>query len=102
MKPSQEALLKGLWNEIDRIYCNHYQISLSDYGTDDDTDNIFKDIMWRSYDWNEPEKPEPNLEINGVKIWWYKYFGRGMEADKEITMEWYDETYKKLIDEEII
>lgn len=44
-----------------------------------------------AYDWNqEPDEgiiQEYNFKWRDVKIKWYKYLGRGMEANKELTAE---------------
>lgn len=51
------------------------------------------DLVIRPYDWDwdiEDGKPlRPNIEFGGVRIWWYKYLGRSMEADRALTLaEW--------------
>lgn len=39
----------------------------------------------RAYDWSEPDVYEPNFEWRDVKVWWYKYLGRGTYANMDLT-----------------
>ena len=40
-----------------------------------------------SYDWNEPDNPEPNFihKPRGFQLWWYKYPLRSPEVNFNIT-----------------
>lgn len=55
-------------------------------------ESLAPDLIVRSYDWGyegEDEDMLPNFEFGDVKIWWYKYLGRGMETDRKRThQEW--------------
>ena len=55
-------------------------------------ESLAPDLIVRPYDWGyegEDADLPANLEFGGVKIWWYKYLGRGMETDRERThQEW--------------
>lgn len=45
----------------------------------------------RAYDWawdlddGADYDPDPNFEWKDVKIWWYKYCGRGMYSNRKLT-----------------
>jgi len=51
------------------------------YGTDfpDHPELVVRPYDWGWDDGDEPMRP--NLEFGGVRIWWYKYLGRGMTTD---------------------
>lgn len=44
-----------------------------------------KEVPVKIVDW--PDEYEPNFEWRDVKVWWYKYLGRGTYANKELTPE---------------
>ena len=36
-----------------------------------------------AYDWSEEGNTEPNFQYEDLKVWWYKYLGRGMAWELE-------------------
>lgn len=73
------ALLKQIEYELEREYWNKYQKQInSPFRNSGECWNagVFK---VRSYNWNG--NYEPNFEYKGLKVWWYKYLGRGMEVE---------------------
>lgn len=70
------ALLKGIMDEIERVYWNRNQIKWDEYNNP----NI-PNIIWNSYDWNQESKA-PNFQYKDVCFNWYKYPGRGMSTNK--------------------
>ncbi len=94
MSEFEDCLLRGLWDELERVYWNNYQEEFSNYGSSEDTKNIFPEVKWMSYDWGDEPSNEPNFSINGKKFWFYKYFGRSMTTDsqEELNKDWYHES----------
>ncbi len=80
-----EALILALLKEISRVYWNinqrewHYE------------DPEIPGLETRGYYWgdDEQEQRKPNLAYAGVEISWYKYPGRSMSVNKELSVnEW--------------
>lgn len=76
-----QAAVHFVWKDVCRVHWNIHQKNFNDSRGFDFLG--LPGVAVRPYDWNcEDEAAEqPNIEINGVCIWWYKYFGRGMEAN---------------------
>ena len=78
-----EALVIALLNDIGRVYSNVYQASWNWI----DEPNI-PGIEFHPYWWGDEEDPGallPNFAFEGVEIRWYKYAGRGMSCNRELT-----------------
>ncbi|MCM8788043.1 MAG: hypothetical protein NC935_08360, partial [Candidatus Omnitrophica bacterium] len=73
-----EALFSYIFKEIERVFWN---INQYEYKVGSDLD--WGKLKVRSYYWGDEEKEaeKPNFEFKGVKLYWYKYFGRGMTVD---------------------
>lgn len=39
----------------------------------------------RAFDWSDPEVYEPNFKWRDFEVEWYKYLGRGVETNRNIT-----------------
>jgi len=89
------ALLKYLLEEIERVYWNVNQKEW-----DKNEDPKIKGIEFNSYYWgdNEEEGEKPNFKFKSVEIRWYKYVGRGMSLNKEMSekqwRQWFDKCLK--------
>ena len=82
------CLLQGIFDEISRIHWNIYQ---KGWGDSEELD--FRGVKVRPYYWGDDgiEREKPNFEFENVKIYWYKYFGRGMSCNVEMNAEeWVD------------
>lgn len=85
------AALEYLEAEIERLYWNKNQEEWNSCFRNNVGEFKGKTFTVQAYDWSEPDEPEPNFEWRGVKIWWYKYLGRGTYANKELTPDMIDE-----------
>jgi len=52
-----------------------------------------------SYSWNEEEEQDFNFKWRDFKVSWYKYFGRGMTMNREISNEELREMLLEFIEE---
>lgn len=70
------AMLFYIRRELDRCYWNKYQKSM--ISPFDNTGKKYTNEYFtvRAYDWNGNYLP--NFECGGLKIFWYKYCGRGI------------------------
>ncbi len=74
-----EALLDYIFEEIGRRFWNKHQKEWSDA-----FDPEIPGIEVRPYWWGAKDSPQaakPNFKFGDVKIWWYKYRGRGMSCN---------------------
>jgi hypothetical protein len=81
------VLLQGILQYISITVWNRDQVEWDKY-----TDPGIPGIEYRPYWWGNEDAPEatmPNLGCGGVKVFWYKYPGRGMSVDKNLSpAEW--------------
>lgn len=97
-----EAFLSAIDSELNRVMWNKHQTQYqSPFSNTGNTysNNVFKvrafDWGWFNaiIDWDEagrkgPEPEEPvNFEWEDVKIYWYKWMGRGCEINQELAPE---------------
>lgn len=68
-----------LEHEFERVYWNQNQEDFDRYTPYEE----FAGCKWRAYNWSDEECEDPNFECLEVKIWWYKYPGRGMMCNVE-------------------
>lgn len=102
-----EWLLRGIQNEIGRVYWNINQKSwngggfFQDYEYDNDPCGI-EGVHWKNH--RNEDETEINVSFDGVKIYWYKYLGRGMEANVKKSndewIDWFDRFIRKIKDHE--
>lgn len=82
-----EAALNKIDTELDRVMWNihqqEYDSPFSNSGNEY-RDNIFE---VEAYDWDDNSKQEYNFKWRDYKIRWYKYCGRGMEANRYMSPE---------------
>lgn len=89
--PIWEAAIRALGGEVYRATHNVYQCGLEPIANTGSSFVLPEHFALRAYDWSWDSDdeadydPEPNFEWRDVKIWWYKYCGRGMYANKELT-----------------
>lgn len=92
------AVVACILREMERVYWNTNQKSQA-FGANDGFRYHFGDKMYySSYNWNEyyedgplPDNEVVNLAFGKVRIYWYKYFPRGLESNLEMTtQEWSD------------
>ncbi len=80
------ACLDCIRKELDRQYWNRDQremVSPFDNSGEEFQTDVF---TVRAYDWSEEDNEQPNFEYKGLKVWWYKYCGRGMYATSDIEL----------------
>lgn len=75
-----------MWNIHQKIYDSPFSNTGSSY-----VSPVFE---VHAYSWDEDEKQEYNFKWNDLKISWYKYLGRGMSANMEITPDLASECLK--------
>ena len=89
------ACLRMMAEEIDRVMWNNgdkaYENPFSNTGNSLVTD-VFRA---HAYSWNDDVEQPYNFKYGNIEISWYKYLGRGMSANKQITP---DEAAKMLDD----
>lgn len=94
-----DAVLRDIRRELDRLYWNKNQKQMDspfdNTGAPEYSNDTFK---VRSYDWDMAEESEdspPNFEYKTLKLWWYKYQGRGtyVVADEDVTPEFIYQMY---------
>ena len=95
-----EAALSSIRCEMDRLYWNKNQKEMS--SPFDNTGNTYHNDVFtvRAYDWQEREDDadaEPNFEYADLKVYWYKYLGRGTHArcPHEITADFLEKMIKE-------
>lgn len=72
-------LNRVMWNIHQQEYCSPFSNSGEQY-----KDNIFE---VEAYDWDDNSKQEFNFKWKDYKIRWYKYCGRGMEANRYMSAQ---------------
>jgi hypothetical protein len=80
-----DAALCRIRDELDRVMCNVHQ---EEYASPfSNTGNSFKCDTFEveAYSWNDEVEQPYNFKWRGVEISWYKYLGRGMSANTNIT-----------------
>ena len=92
------AALRSISNEWDRVMWNIHQKCL---------DNPFSNSgqKWKcdtfeveSYSWDFDKEQEYNFKWNDIKVSWYKYLGRGMSVNVDISLKQIDELLKDCLD----
>lgn len=90
------ALLGSIEGEMERVYWNKFQEEMEDSpfrnsGNVEGFDNGTFEVHAYDWGWENDEdfgKPEPvNFKYQDIEIRWYKYLGRGMSLNREITPE---------------
>lgn len=71
-----EAAFWFIHHEIKRIYWNKNQKEWDGRVEDPELPGI----TWNAYDW-DGASDAPNFAFDEVKVWWYKYPGRGMTCN---------------------
>ncbi len=80
-----EAVLFSIKKELDRLMWNIHQVDYdSPFGN---TGNSYKCDAFEvhAYSWDETREQKFNFKWKDVEICWYKYLGRGMPSNKELT-----------------
>lgn len=79
------AALLLVWQQVERVSGNNGRDKLWDscYCTGEGPG--INGLTVRPYNWGDLDDERPNIELNGVNFWFYKYFGRGMSSDKDWT-----------------
>lgn len=80
-----ECALRHIDWHIGIKYWNENQEELESPFQNTGNKYIGSNFTVRAFDWSEPDEYLPNFEYKDIKIWWYKYIGRGMYANKEVT-----------------
>lgn len=84
--PIGDAALEFIRHELQRILWNLRQVSLDPFSNTGEEFNS-RAFSVHAYSWDEEEEQPWNFRHHetGVEISWYKYCGRGMSANQEIT-----------------
>ncbi len=89
-----EAALAYLGHAI-WIYTNNTRQDGIDPTENNGSDFTNDTFEMRAFDWSDPEEYEPNFKYKDFEVEWYKYLGRAMETNREITP---DEINKMLVE----
>ena len=79
------AALQAIQNELSRVMWNRHQEELPDpFGN---TGASYKNDTFevQAYSWDESKAQPYNFKWKDVRISWYKYLGRGMSCNIELT-----------------
>lgn len=82
-----DAILYSIRKELDRLYWNKHQREMvspfDNSGAPEFSNGTF---TVRSYNWDteDEESKLPNFEYKSLKVWWYKYQGRGTCASADV------------------
>ena len=93
--PVIRAALKDIRDEMDRLYWNKYQKQME--SPFDNTGENYSNSVFtvRAYYWGDNDNISmlPNFEYKGLKVFWYKHAGRGLEilVDKPLTISFVSE-----------
>ena len=80
-----EAAIRTISEEAQRCYWNKNQQELPDPTRNTgEVFDLLETFKIRAFDWSEPDEYLPNFEWRDFKVNWYKYLGRGMEANRDI------------------
>lgn len=90
-----EAALREISREWDRVMWNINQKELANPFENTGAKWKCNDFEVEAYDWNDENEQAYNFKWNDIKISWYKYLGRGMSPNREISN---DEISKMLDD----
>ena len=96
-----EALILGLYRELERCYWNWNQEGL-EHRKDWQLLDVPGGFEYRRYYWGDEEENcgLPNLKFGPVVINWYKRIGRGMSTNVDWSekqwREWFDEAMKSV------
>ena len=80
-----EAFLRAIESELGRVQWNLNQEEYSSpFGN---TGNKYKNHVFEveAYDWDEEREQPYNFKWRDLEIGWYKYCGRGMSMNRELT-----------------
>lgn len=79
-----EAVLTMIREEVQRVEWNNRQEEFDPFGN---TGDQYKNdtFVVNSYSWNEEENQPYNFKWKDFELSWYKYFGRGMSMNREMT-----------------
>jgi hypothetical protein len=84
VSPMLEAALLFVQHELDRVLWNRLQV-----GTDSPFGNTgakfdTKGLSIHAYSWGDDDQPW-NLKYGNLEVSWYKYFGRGMSVNRNLS-----------------
>lgn len=84
--PIMEAALEFLRHELARVMWNIHQKDTADpFGNSGPDGNYSSDVFSvQAYSWGDDDQPW-NFKCGDLEISWYKYCGRGMSANIEVT-----------------
>lgn len=95
------ALLEFIKKELERMYWNKHQLEVDDIFnlTMEETELNIKSFEWEPYNWNDEEIQDYNFKYGDIEISWYKYFGRDMTINKEVSFQDMIYMFNKINDE---
>ena len=101
-----EAVFQCIWERLKVYYCNKNQREMDFYGNDDPQ---IPGLIVLPYHWgdcdcdeNKPHKEgclkvAPNFVFDGIEIRWYKYPGRGMSCNQNLTPQQWSNWLEKIL-----
>lgn len=69
------------------IYTNNTKQDAIDPTENNGSEFVNDTFEMRAFDWSEPEEYAPNFKYKDFEVEWYKYLGRGMEQNRDITSD---------------
>jgi hypothetical protein len=89
-----EAVLGLLQYRLRTVQWNIHQEELPDPFSNSGGQFLSETFCVEAYDWDEDREQPWNFKWKDLEISWYKYMGRGMSANMEITPRLCDECLK--------
>lgn len=97
-KQNVESLLESALSYLGHavwIYTNNTRQDAIDPTENNGSEFVNDTFEMRAFDWSDPEVYAPNFKYKDFEVEWYKYLGRGMEINRDITP---DEINEMLLD----
>lgn len=82
-----EAALVSISGELERIRCNiHQKVMPNPFGNSGETWEC-DEFKVEAYSWNDEYNQPYNFKWKDIEVSWYKYIGRGMSQNRQISAE---------------
>lgn len=93
------ALLRDIARELERVMWNRTQKEYANpFENSGNVDGFKNDIFEvHAFDWNEDSDQQYNFKYKDVEISWYKYLGRDVSINREISPEYAIRMYNNCI-----
>jgi hypothetical protein len=95
------AALQNIRTKLEIVYWNKYQKEMPNPFDNTGTEYSNDTFTVRAYYWGDDDERYnmPNFEYKDLKVYWYKYLGRGMRAvaDEKLTADYIETMIKECI-----